>query len=125
MVDQILTLSPKTKIQILAPVVRGRKGEYKKLLEDIKKEGYVRLRVDGKLREVTEEIVLDKNVKHNIEVVVDRLVIKEGIEQRLADSLENALKLANGLVIISVENENEFILSENFACEDCGERPSI
>lgn len=120
MVDQILTLSPKTKIQVLAPVVRGRKGEYKKLLEDIKKEGYVRLRVDEKLREVTEEIVLDKNVKHNIEVVVDRLVIKEGIEQRLADSLENALKLANGLVIISVENENEFILSENFACEDCG-----
>jgi len=120
MVDQILTLSPKTKIQILAPVVRGRKGEYKKLLEDIKKEGYVRLRVDGKLREATEEIVLDKNVKHNIEVVVDRLVIKEGIAQRLADSLENALKLANGLVIISLEDGKEFILSENFACEDCG-----
>lgn len=97
MVDHIMELPEKTKIQLLAPVVRGRKGEHVKVLEQAKKSGYVRVRVDGNLYELTEEIKLEKNIKHNIEIVVDRIVIKEGIEKRLTDSIENVLQLSDGL----------------------------
>lgn len=119
MVDRIMGLDEKTKIQVLSPIVRGRKGEHVKLLEKIKKDGYVRVRVDGEVYDLEEEIKLDKNIKHNIEVVVDRLVIKEGIEGRLSESLEASLKLAEGLVIIQEIDGDETLYSENFACEDC------
>ena len=102
MVDQILDQPEGTKIQLLAPVVRGRKGEHVKVLERAKKGGYVRVRVDGSLYELTEEIKLDKNIKHNIEIVVDRLVVKEGIARRLADSIENVLVLSEGLLIVDI-----------------------
>ena len=102
MVDQIMELPERTKIQVLAPVVRGRKGTHAKLFERAKKSGYVRVMVDGNLYELSEEISLDKNIKHNIEIVVDRLVVKEGIEKRLTDSVENALELAEGLLVIDV-----------------------
>ena len=102
MVDQIMELPEKTKIQLLAPVVRGRKGTHAKLFERAKKSGYVRVRVDGNLYELSEEIALDKNIKHNIEIIVDRLVVKEGIEQRLTDSIEDVLALAEGLLIVDV-----------------------
>lgn len=120
MVDQILTYPPRTRLQILAPLVRGRKGEHQKLLENIKKQGYVRVRVDGEVRDLAEPIPLDKNKKHNIEVVVDRIIVKEGIEQRLADSLETALKLAEGIVYVEIMGEEILVFSENFACVDCG-----
>ena len=103
MVDQIMRLPKSTKIQVLAPVVRGRKGTHAKLLERAKKSGYVRVRVDGNLYELSETIELDKNIKHNIEIVVDRLVIKEGIEKRLTDSIENVLSLAEGLLIVDAD----------------------
>lgn len=120
MVDQIMTLPDRTKIQLLAPVVRGRKGEHTKLFEQAKKSGYVRVRVDGNLYELTEEIKLDKNKKHNIEIVVDRLVIKEGIEKRLTDSIETVLELAEGLMIVDVVDASPINFSQSFSCPDCG-----
>jgi len=120
MVDRILEYPERTKIQILAPVVSGRKGTHVKTFEEIKKQGYVRVRVDGEMRELTEEIELEKNKKHSIEVVVDRIVVKEGIASRLADSLETALKLADGKVLIDVIGEEELLFSEHHACPHCG-----
>jgi len=120
MVDHLMTYPERTKMQILAPLVRGRKGEHQKVLEDIRKQGYVRVRVDGEVREATEDIRLAKNKKHTIEVVIDRVIIKEGIEQRLADSLETALKLAEGIVLVDVMDQEELIFSQNFACVECG-----
>ncbi|WP_044892968.1 excinuclease ABC subunit UvrA [Bacillus alveayuensis] len=120
MVDRILEYPERTKMQILAPVVSGRKGTHVKTLEDIKKQGYVRVRVDGEMRELTEDIELEKNKKHSIEVVVDRIVVKEGIEGRLADSLETALRLADGKVLIEVIGQEELLFSEHHACPYCG-----
>jgi len=120
MVDQLLGLAEGTRIIILAPVIRGKKGEHVKALEQIRKDGFVRARIDGQMRELTEDIKLEKNKKHSIEVVVDRIVVREGIASRLADSLETALKLASGLVVVSVVDGQEMIFSENFACVDCG-----
>jgi excinuclease ABC subunit A len=120
MVDQLLAYPEGTKLQILAPLVRGKKGEHQKLLEEIRKKGFVRVRVDGEIRELDEDIVLDRNKKHNIEVVVDRLVIRPGLEKRLADSLEIALKLGEGVVIASFVEGEELIFSQNFACPECG-----
>ena len=102
MVDQVMALPEGTKIQLLAPVVRGRKGTHAKLFERAKKSGYVRVRVDGNLYELSEDIALDKNIKHNIEIIVDRLVVKDGIEKRMTDSIENVLELAEGLLIVDV-----------------------
>ena len=121
-VDQIMTLPQGARIQILAPVVRGRKGEHTKVFEDAKKSGYVRARVDGNLYDLSEEIRLEKNKKHNIEIVVDRLVIKPDIQRRLTDSTETALALAGGLVLVDVPGEEAQTLSfsQNYACEDCG-----
>lgn len=120
-VDSILSLEERTKIQLLAPLVRGRKGTHEKVLENIKKSGFVRVRIDGDIYDITEEdIKLEKNKKHNIEAVVDRIVVKEGIERRLTDSLETALRLGEGLVILNVIGEGDKIYSENFACADCG-----
>ncbi len=120
MVDHIMELPEKTKIQLLAPVVRGRKGEHVKVLEQAKKSGYVRVRVDGNLYELTEEIKLEKNIKHNIEIVVDRIVIKEGIEKRLTDSIENVLQLSDGLLVVDVVNGTPMNFSQSFSCPDCG-----
>ncbi|KGG79607.1 excinuclease ABC subunit A [Caloranaerobacter azorensis H53214] len=120
MVDQILDLENGTKIQVLAPVIRGRKGEHQKVFENIRKEGFVRVRVDGEIRDINEDIKLDKNKKHTIEVVVDRIKIKDDIRNRLADSLETALNLSEGIVIIDVVNEREMLFSQKFACVDCG-----
>lgn len=119
MVDSIMELPERTKIQLLAPVVRGRKGRHEKVLEQAKKSGYVRVRIDGNQYELTEEISLEKNTKHNIEIVVDRLVIKEGIEQRLADSVENVLKLSDGLLMVDVIDGELLTFSQSFACPDC------
>ena len=120
MVDQILTLPEGTKIQLLAPVVRGRKGRHEKLFERAKKRGYVRVRVDGNLYELTEDIVLDKNIKHNIEIIVDRLIVREGIEKRLTDSVESVLALAEGLLTVDVIGGEEIHFSQSFSCADCG-----
>ncbi|MBE5908685.1 MAG: excinuclease ABC subunit UvrA [Lachnospiraceae bacterium] len=120
MVDIIMKLPEKTKFQVLSPVVRGRKGTHEKLFERMKASGYVRVIVDGSQYDVEEEIKLDKNKKHNIEIVIDRLVVKEGLEKRLTDSLENALKLADGLVLIDVIGGKQMSFSESFACPDCG-----
>ncbi len=119
MTDQILSLPERTKIQLLAPVVRGRKGEHQKLFEKAKKGGYVRVRVDGNIYELTEEIKLEKNKKHNIEIVVDRLSVKEGIEKRLADSIENVLDLADGLLMVEVIDGETLNFSQSFSCPDC------
>ena len=120
-IDQVLTLPEATRIQVLAPVIRGKKGEHQKIFEDARKSGYVRVRVDGSLYELTEEIKLDKNKKHNIEVVVDRLVIREDITRRLTDSVETASALAGGIVVVNIVGEDRDILfSQNYACEDCG-----
>lgn len=120
-VDQVMALGDKTKIQILAPIIRGKKGTHEKVLDNIKKNGYVRARVDGEIYELAEEdIKLEKTKKHNIEAVIDRLIIKEGMEGRLSDSLEAALRLAEGLVIINVIGDKDILFSENFACDDCG-----
>ena len=120
-IDQVLTLPEATRIQVLAPVIRGKKGEHQKVFEDARKSGYVRVRADGSIYDLTEEIRLDKNKKHSIEVVVDRLVIKPDIAQRLTDSVEIASNLAGGIVIINVVGEDRDILfSQNYACEDCG-----
>ena len=120
MVDQILSLPEGTRIQLLAPVVRGRKGEHAKVLERAKRSGYVRVRVDGSLYELTEEIKLDKNIKHNIEIVVDRLVVKPGIDRRLADSIESVLALTEGLLFVDVIGGEPMTFSQSFACPDCG-----
>ena len=120
MVDQIMELPEGSKIQLLAPVVRGRKGEHVKIFERAKRSGYVRVRVDGSLYELTEEIKLDKNIKHNIEVVVDRLVVKPGIERRLTDSIENVLGLAEGLLMVDVIDGETINFSQSFSCPDCG-----
>ena len=120
MVDQIMALREGTRIQLLAPVVRGRKGEHAKVLDRAKRGGYVRVRVDGSLYELTEEISLDKNIKHNIDIVVDRLVVKPGIERRLADSIENVLDLAEGLLVVDVIDGEPLTFSQSFSCPDCG-----
>ncbi|MDK2880011.1 MAG: excinuclease subunit [Thermoanaerobacteraceae bacterium] len=120
MVDAVMELPEGTRIQVMAPVVRGRKGEYQKLFDQIKKSGFVRIRVDGEIKDVGEEIKLDKYKKHNIEIIVDRIVLKPGIESRLADSIETALSQAEGLVIIDVIDGQEMLFSQNFACADCG-----
>lgn len=120
-VDHVMAMGEKTKIQILSPLVRGRKGTHEKILDSIRKNGFVRARIDGEIYELTEdEVKLEKNNKHNIEAVVDRLVIKSDIERRLTDSLEMALKLSGGLVIINKVGEEDVLFSENFACADCG-----
>ena len=120
MVDELMTLPERTKIQLLAPVVRGRKGEHAKVFAQAKKSGYVRVMVDGHLYELSEEIKLEKNKKHNIEIVVDRLIVKEGMEQRLADSIENVLRLTDGLLVVDVNGESTINFSQSFSCPDCG-----
>ena len=120
MVDQIMELPEGTKLQLLAPVVRGRKGRHEKVLERAKKSGYVRVRIDGNLYELTEDIELDKNIKHNIEIIVDRLVVKDGIQRRLADSIENVLDLADGLLVADVIGGEAMTFSQSFSCPDCG-----
>lgn len=119
MTDHILSLPERTKIQLLAPVVRGRKGEHQKLFEKAKKSGYVRVRVDGNIYELTEEIKLEKNKKHNIEIVVDRLSVREGIEKRLTDSIENVLSLADGLLMVEIIDGETLNFSQSFSCPDC------
>lgn len=119
MVDQIMALPERTKIQLLAPVVRGRKGTHAKLFERAKKSGYVRVRVDGNMYELSEEIILDKNIKHNIEIIVDRLVVKPGIEKRLTDSVENVLELAEGLLLVDVIDGEPMNFSQSFSCPVC------
>jgi excinuclease ABC subunit A len=120
MVDRILELPERTRLQIFAPVIRGRKGEHAKVIEDIGKQGFVRLRVDGELLEVTDEIKLEKNKKHTIEVIVDRIVVKDDVAGRLADSLETALKLAEGTVIVGIIDGEEMLFSSNLSCPECG-----
>lgn len=120
MVDEIMKLPERTRIQLLAPVVRGRKGTHAKLLDNAKKSGYVRVIVDGNMYDLSEDIVLDKNIKHTVEVIVDRLVIKDGIQNRLADSIENVIKLAEGLLVVDVINGERQNYSDSFACPDCG-----
>ena len=120
MVDAVMKLPERTRIQILAPVVRGRKGEHQKLFEKAKKSGYVRVIVDGNMYELSEEIPMDKNIKHNIDIVVDRLVVKPGIEKRLTDSLENVFELTGGNAIVDVVDGEPMNFSQNFACPDCG-----
>ena len=119
MVDSILQLEEGTKIQLLAPIVRGKKGRHEKVLDRAKKSGYVRVRVDGNLYELSEEIVLDKNIKHNIEIIVDRLVVKEGIKKRLSDSLETVMELTDGLVYVDVVGQEGMTFSQSFSCPDC------
>ena len=119
MVDQVMTLPERTRIQILAPVVRGKKGTHQKLLENAKRSGYVRVRVDGEMYELSEEISLEKNIKHNIEIVVDRLSVKDGIQSRLADSIETVMKLADGLCMVDVVGGKPMLFSQSFACPDC------
>ena len=119
-VDKIISFEEGTRIQILAPVVRSRKGEYQKIFENAKKSGYVRIRVDGEVFDLEEEINLDKNKKHNIEIIIDRLVIKKDIRKRLTDSIELAMGLTEGLVIIDVIGGEDLIFSQNYACVDCG-----
>lgn len=120
MVDQIMTLPERTKLQLMAPVVRGRKGEHVKVLEQAKKAGYVRVRIDGNMYELNEEIKLEKNKKHNIEIIVDRLAVREGIEKRLTDSIETVLDLADGLMIVDVVDGEPMNFSQSFSCPDCG-----
>lgn len=120
MVDRILEYPERTKLQILAPIISGRKGAHVKTLEDIKKQGYVRVRIDGEMHDLGDDIELDKNKKHSIEVVIDRIVVKDGISSRLADSLESALKLGSGRVFIDVMGEEELLFSENHSCPHCG-----
>ena len=120
MVDSIMSFPERTKIQLLAPVVRGRKGTHAKLLEQAKRSGYVRVQIDGNLYELSEEISLDKNIKHNIEIVVDRLIVKPGIEKRLSDSVETVLDLAEGLLMVDTMDGNIHNFSQSFSCPDCG-----
>lgn len=120
MVDAVMVLEQGTRIQVLAPVVRGRKGEYTKLIQDARKKGFVRVRIDGEVMEIQDDIRLDKNKKHTIEIVVDRLIIREDIQKRLTDSIESALNLAGGLLVIDVIGKEEMLFSQNYACPDCG-----
>ena len=120
MVDSIMSMDEGTRIQLLAPVVRGRKGEYQKLIEDARKNGYVRVRIDGEVRDINEEMALEKNKKHTIEIVVDRLIIKPGLEKRLADSIETSLHLSGGILVVDVVGGQELLFSQNFACSECG-----
>ena len=120
MVDQLMTLPERTRIQLLAPVVRGRKGEHVKVLESARRSGYVRVRIDGNLYELSEEIKLEKNIKHNIEIVVDRLIIRKGIEKRMTDSIESVMALSGGLMIVDVTDGEPLNFSLSFACPDCG-----
>lgn len=120
MVDQIMALPERTKIQLLAPVVRGRKGRHEKVLEQAKRSGYVRVMIDGSQYELSEEITLDKNLKHNISIIVDRLVVKPDIEKRLTDSVENVLELADGLLVVDTMDGNQLNFSQSFSCPDCG-----
>ncbi|WP_352397837.1 excinuclease ABC subunit UvrA [[Clostridium] aminophilum] len=120
MADQIMALPERTKIQLLAPIVRGRKGRHEKVLDQAKKSGYVRVRVDGNLYDLSETIELDKNIKHDIEIVVDRLIVKEGIEKRLSDSIDTVMKLSDGLMIVDVTGGEPLTMSQNFSCPDCG-----
>ncbi|MEI7025632.1 excinuclease ABC subunit UvrA [Paenibacillus sp. y28] len=120
MVDRIMEYPERTKLQILAPIVSGRKGEYSKLFADVQKQGFVRVRVNGEIRDVSDKIDLEKNKKHHIEVVVDRIVVKDDVQSRLADSLEMALKLADGRVIVDVIDQEELLFSQNYACPECG-----
>ena len=120
MVDHIMQMPERTKIQLLAPVVRGRKGEHVKVLDQARKSGYVRVRIDGNLYELSEDIRLDKNIKHNIEVVVDRLIVKEGIEKRLTDSIETVMALSGGLMTVDVTDGEPVNFSQSFSCPDCG-----
>lgn len=120
MVDEILSLPEKTKIQLLAPVVRGRKGTHVKVFEKAKKSGYVRVIVDGDLYDLSEDIQLEKNKKHNIEIVVDRLVVKAGIGQRLTDSIENVMKISEGLLLVDIVDGETLRFSQSFSCPDCG-----
>ena len=115
-----MKLPERAKIQLLAPVVRGKKGRHEKVLDHAKKSGYVRARIDGNMYELTEEITLDKNIKHNIEIIVDRLAVKPGIEKRLSDSIENVLKIADGLMIVDVIDGEPMNFSQDFSCPDCG-----
>ena len=120
-IDQLMQLGDGCRIQILAPVVRARKGEYQKVFEDARKSGYVRVRVDGSIYDLSEDVKLNKNLKHNIEIVVDRLVIREDIGQRLTDSVETAAALTGGIIIVDVvDEEREILFSQNYACEECG-----
>ena len=119
-IDQVMALPSGTKMHILAPVVRARKGEHQKVFDDAKKSGYVRVRVDGLVYDLTEVPALEKNKKHNIELVIDRMIMKDDIRKRLADSLETALKIAGGLVIVDVIDGEEMMFSQNYACEQCG-----
>ncbi|MDK0904814.1 excinuclease ABC subunit UvrA [Clostridium perfringens] len=120
-VDQIMELPERSKIMILAPIIRGRKGTHEKVLENIKKQGFVRARIDGEIYDLTEdEVKLEKNIKHNIEAVVDRIIVKDGIEGRLTDSIETSLKMAEGLVLVNIIGEEDRLYSEHFACADCG-----
>lgn len=120
MVDTVMALPERTRIQLLAPVVRGRKGEHQKLFERAKKSGYVRVIVDGSMYELSEDIPMEKNIKHNIDIVVDRLVVKPGIEKRLTDSLENVFELTEGNAIVDIVDGEQMTFSQNFACPDCG-----
>jgi len=119
-VDHIMKLPERTKIQLLAPIVRGRKGEHRKVLESLRKAGYVRVRIDGLIYELSEEVNLEKNKKHSIEVVVDRLVVKDNIEKRLTDSIETVMELSKGLLLVDVIDGEELTFSQDFACPDCG-----
>lgn len=119
MVDQIMELPQGTKLQLLAPVVRGRKGEHAKVLDRAKKSGYVRVRIDGNLYDLSEEIKLEKNIKHNIEIIVDRIAVKEGVERRLTDSIENVMALSDGLLMVDVIDGEMMNFSDSFACPDC------
>ena len=120
MVDKVMEMPEGTKLQVLAPIVRGRKGEFKQVLDNLRKSGYVRIKVDGEMREVAEEIALDKNKKHNLEVVIDRIIVREGVYSRLAESLEAALGLTDGIVWVEIIGGETLVFSENFACPDCG-----
>jgi excinuclease ABC subunit A len=120
MADAVIALPEGSRIQLLAPVVRGRKGEYQKLIENARKNGYVRLRVDGEVRDINEEIILEKNIKHTIEIVVDRLIVRPDIVKRLTDSIETVLNLSGGILVVDVAGGQELMFSQNFACTDCG-----
>ena len=120
MVDKVMTLSEGTRIQIMAPVIRGRKGEYSKLLEDMRKSGYVRVRIDGQIYELSDDITIDKKKKHNVEIVVDRIILRPDAASRITDSLENALALADGLALVDVIGGEEMLFSQNYSCVECG-----
>ena len=119
-VDEIMTYPQGTRLQLLAPVVRGRKGEHAKVFASAKKSGYVRVVVDGHIYDLSEEIKLEKNKKHNIEILVDRLVVREGIEKRLADSIESVMRLSDGLLIVDIPGDRQINFSQSFSCADCG-----